>query len=119
MQVNRIAQTTSVAYKPSFKAMVPKSLQEELFNEALRKKTKQTGELFDQIKKVADWGHETCSITKVTEKTKEGEVHSLALIDSYVAPFQKAPLPKKQTLLDSFLALTEKIVVNAENTFKL
>ncbi len=119
MQVYGVAQSKPVTQRQSFTAHVPKALHDELFYAAYKRGHEACDSFWKQAKKVKEWGHETCAIKKVSERTRKGREESLVLIDSYVAPFQEAKLPKKPTLLDSFLALTERVVVDAENTFKL
>lgn len=104
----------------SCKAQVPKNVHERLFNDAYYRGSKACLEYRTQARNISQWGcFDTTTIEVFKEKTKEGVKESLGLINYYIAPFKKAVLPMKDTLLDSFLALTEKDIVKAEDSLKI
>lgn len=116
MQINSInAVSQQQSQRTSFGAHIPKPLKEKLFDAAYKKGNEACDAFFRQEKKVESWGQDTSSLSVIEKKTKDGRDYSLALVDSYCAPFRMSFLPKKQNLLDSFMALKEKNIVDAES----
>lgn len=104
----------------SFGVQVPKSVHEKLFDEALDLRIRDCKDFFEQEIKVEKWGaHDTTSLALFWEKTDEDIHYTLGLINNYLAPLKKVVLPQKGTLLSSFLALTEKDIVDAENSLHI
>lgn len=104
----------------SFGVQIPKNVHEKLFNEALNLRLRDCRDFFEKEAKVEKWGaHESTSIELFKEKTLEGTNYTLGLVNNYLAPLKKVVLPKKDTLLDSFMALSEKDIVEAENSLHI
>lgn len=115
MQINSINAVPHQQQKTSFGAYIPKPLKDELLYVASKKGKDASDAFVKQAKKVESWGQDTSSLTMIEKKTKKGREYALALVDSYCAPFRMAFLPKKQNLLDSFMSLKEKNIVDAES----
>ncbi len=110
MQINKVSPV-------SYQAQIPKNLYEEMFSEANRKGHDCCSLFFTQTKNFKNWGHEEAtSLALFQERTKEGLKKTLGLVSNYSAPLKRIVFPMKNSLLDSFLALTEKDVINAENS---
>ncbi len=116
MQINSIsAVSQSQSQRPSFGAHIPKLMKEELFYMANKKGLETRDAFYKQAKKVESWGQDTSSLTMVEKKTKDGREYSLGLVNSYEAPFRTSALPKKPTLLESFMSLTRRNIEEAES----
>ncbi len=105
---------------PCFGAQVPKNVHDKLFEEALNLRLRDCRDFFEQEARVERWGaHKSTSLELFKEKTLEGTTYTLGLINNYLAPFKKVVLPQKETLLNSFMSLTEKDIVEAENSLHI
>lgn len=109
MQVNNVSSV-------SFRAGMPKILKEEMFYSARKVGGDVPGKFLEQYKNFQNWGYATSEIAEVKQK---GGKSILALVNSYLAPMKKAELPQKDSLLDTFLSLTERDVINAEYSLKI
>lgn len=98
----------------SYKAHIPTRLNERLFMEAHGKSRTASQAFLDQAGKFKNWGHDTSSLTLIEETGKNGINRALGLVNSYFAPFQKVIFPQKKSLLDTFMGLTERDVIEAE-----
>ncbi len=101
----------------SFQAQVPNRLKNKLYMEAYSRGRNATTAFVDQLKKVEDWGLDTTAIAEL-ENFKERKT-ILSLFNSYHAPLQHVELPQKETIFDTFMALTKQIVIEAENKLKI
>lgn len=100
----------------SFQAQVPNRLKNKLFMEAYSK-GHNTADFVDKLKKIEDWGLDTTTIAEL-ENFKE-KTSVLSLFNSYYAPLKHVELPQKETIFATFMALTERIVTEAENKLKI
>lgn len=98
--------------KISFQAYMPKKLNEKLFYAANEQGHAVCRQYLSQVKNVESWGLDTSCITDVKP---DGKKCLLSLVNTYLAPFKRVELPQKDNLLDTFLALTERDIQNAEN----
>lgn len=109
MRVNSVAPTT-------FQAQIPKNLRENLFWDAHKKGHQSTSALLEKMKAFENWGLETSSLASIE---KRGEKPLLCLVNSYLAPFQKVIFDCKNSLLESFMAISEQDVIQAEYKMKI
>ena len=101
----------------SFQAQIPKNLHEQLFREANLRGHNCCEAFFSQTKKFGQWGQdEATSLALFETRDKGGIQRTLGLVSNYAAPLKRVLFPMKESLLDSFLALKEKDITNAENT---
>lgn len=104
----------------SFSAQIPKNVHEKLFDEALNLRLRDCKDFFEKEANVEKWGaHDSTSLDLFREKTDEGVKYTLGLINNYLAPFKRVVLPQKDSLLDSFMALSEKDIIEAENSLHI
>ncbi len=109
MQTNRVSPV-------SYQAQIPKRLQERMFYEANKKGNNYCNLFFNQSKNFKEWGcDEATSLALFETRTSDGVQRTLGLVSNAAAPLKKVLLPMKETILESFLALTEKDIVKAEN----
>lgn len=112
----RINAVSSVSYQ----AQMPKNVHDVLFEEARNRGHEASFACLKQFDNVKKWGaYDTSLIELFVKKTKQGSVKQLGLINYYLVPLKQALFPQKGTLLDSFLALTEKDIINAEDSLKI
>ncbi|MCM1003072.1 MAG: hypothetical protein NC408_01885 [Candidatus Gastranaerophilales bacterium] len=109
MQVSPIASV-------SFQAQIPKRLNDELFWEANRRGHSTCEAFFSQTKNIKTWGHDSSSLAIFEERTRDGVTRALGFVSNYLAPLKKVLLPAKETVFDSFMALKECDIIDAENS---
>ena len=106
MRTNNVSRT-------SFQAHVPPLLKEKLMIESIKRNKKVGLDFVNQLKKVETWGDNASEIGEISlPQVKET---FLGLVNHLIVPFKKSMLPDKGSLLDSFMALTEKDIIKAEN----
>lgn len=106
--------------KVSFQAQVPSRLKNKLFMDAYTRGKSSTEAFTKQLKNVESWGLDTTTIAEHIDCKKRGVNHlGLSLFNSYFAPFKHVELPQKETVYETFMALTEHIVTEAENKLKI
>lgn len=101
----------------SFQAHIPKEVYNRLFTEARKRGTQISFDYLEKTDKFLKWGEDTSALTIIENKNKDGiKTYALGLINSYTAPFKQIMLSKKESLLDSFMALKERDILNAEGS---
>lgn len=101
----------------SFQAHIPKAMYTKMLDEVCIKHTVTPDAFLRQVENVKSWGYENSVLSEVlgTQSVFKG----LNLVNSYLAPLRKAALPAKDTLLSSFMALTKKDIVSAQDVLKI
>lgn len=110
MQVNSVSGV-------SFQAHIPSRLYNKMSMDAALRKSFPYDMFVKQVENVKNWGYASSCIME--NLGLHSSFEGLSLVNSYLAPFKKAALPKKDSLLDTFLSLTENDIVKAQNSLKI
>ena len=97
----------------NFQATIPPKLKEKLMTEARRIGQEKAFDYLAHMKKVESWGEFATEISEISSP-QLSETY-LGLVNHLIKPLRQSLLPNKSSLLESFMALTEKDIVNAEN----
>ncbi len=100
----------------SFQAYIPRRVSETLMSEAVSRGQNLTSQYYAQAKKVNQWGQDTSALTLISKRINNVRKDVLALVNSYHAPMRNAEFTQKGSLLDTFLSLTKKDIVEAEKS---
>ena len=108
MQTNRVSPV-------SYRAQIPKVLKDELFSIANNRGHSTCSAYLEQAKNIQQWGHDSSSLAVFEERTRDGVKRTFGFVNNYMKPLRRVLLPFKDNIFDSFMALKEKDILDAEN----